>query len=214
MRIGFFSDTHTQHKWVELLKPVDYLIFAGDGEFRNPGDIISFNEWLGKLKKHGDIKEALITSGNHDFYPQKHLKETKELFTNGVYLQHETYTLSNGMNVYMSPMSVTFMDWAFMQSEAKLEKDYWSKIPSNTNILVTHSPPYNYLDYDLKHGYLGSKTLAKRVEELKPKYHVFGHIHRDEGQRRIQETEHTTFVNASVLDNRYNMIHDPIIVDV
>ena len=218
MKLGFFGDTHTQHKWVELREPVDYLIFSGDGEFRNLGDIHSFNDWIGKLKKQGDIKvECLITSGNHDSYPQSKLKETKLTFTNGVYLQDEEYILNNGMKVWMSPWSVRFMDWWFMASEEDLETKYYSKIPRDTNILITHTPPYKILDYDTRNGYLGSKSLSKKIDELKElKIHAFGHIHRDEEQRRqiIEGSNNVMFINCGLLDNWYNMVHDPIVVEV
>ncbi len=40
--------------------------------------------------------------------------------------------------------------------------------------------------------------------------HVFGHIHEDYGQYTKDDT---TFVNASVLDDRYQLVHQPVVID-
>jgi Icc-related predicted phosphoesterase len=48
--------------------------------------------------------------------------------------------------------------------------------------LVTHGPPYGILDKTDggKHG--GSEFLLKEVLRIKPKLHLFGHIHEGRGQ--------------------------------
>jgi Icc-related predicted phosphoesterase len=52
--------------------------------------------------------------------------------------------------------------------------------------------------------------LYKRVFEVKPKIHVCGHIHDSYGQKSIDGVE---FLNASVLDDRYEHAHKPIVVE-
>jgi Icc-related predicted phosphoesterase len=56
----------------------------------------------------------------------------------------------------------------------------WKNIPK-VDILVTHCPPYKILDKadSGKHG--GSKALRNKVLEIKPKFHLFGHIHEGSG---------------------------------
>jgi Icc-related predicted phosphoesterase len=44
--------------------------------------------------------------------------------------------------------------------------------------------------------------LLKTVEKIKPKLHVFGHIHEDFG---LKEKGKTTFVNASCVDINYEI---------
>jgi Icc-related predicted phosphoesterase len=46
--------------------------------------------------------------------------------------------------------------------------------------------------------------------EVKPKIHVCGHIHGGYGQKSMGGIE---FLNASVLDDRYEHAHKPIIVE-
>jgi Icc-related predicted phosphoesterase len=50
----------------------------------------------------------------------------------------------------------------------------------------------------------------KRVEEIKPKIHVFGHIH--EGYGYVFDGN-THYINAAVLNGRYEFRNKPITVD-
>ena len=83
-------------------------------------------------------------------------------------------------------------------------------IPSDTNILITHSPPKGILDFDESTGeHLGSWYLKERVEELENlKAHIFGHIHepfeRNEG----------VFYNVSMTNNKHEYIHSPTIIHI
>ena len=58
----------------------------------------------------------------------------------------------------------------------------------------------------------GCKSLLKKVLEVKPKYHVFGHIHEDGGK----EEQHgdTKFINASVLNLKYDHHNDGQIIEI
>ena len=54
---------------------------------------------------------------------------------------------------------------------------FWDKIPENVDILITHGPPQGYGDRILLGKHVGCPELMKRVAEVKPRYHFFGHIH-------------------------------------
>ncbi|KAJ4344252.1 hypothetical protein N0V85_009807, partial [Neurospora sp. IMI 360204] len=47
-----------------------------------------------------------------------------------------------------------------------------NRIPLETDILITHTPPRHHLDLDL-----GCAGLLAELWRVKPKLHVFGHIH-------------------------------------
>ncbi|HNM32085.1 MAG TPA: hypothetical protein PKM51_04990 [Chitinophagales bacterium] len=49
------------------------------------------------------------------------------------------------------------------------------------------------------------------VEKLKPKYHIFGHIHEAFG---MTYNEHTTFINACILDERYRIKNAPVLFEI
>jgi len=207
MRIVTLSDTHTQQRDVKVPQG-DVLLFAGDGEFRSALDLINFNDWLSTMKH----EHIIVIAGNHDFFCEKHPNEVKQYLTKAIYLKDEQYVLPNGITVWGSPMTQMFMDWAFMETEENLERYYWSKIPKDTNILLVHGPAYKHLDIGRpRSGNLGSITLAKKIEKLRIPYVIHGHIH---GSYGIEKTKHTTYINCSLLDENYDLVNEPIVIDL
>jgi len=207
MRIVTLSDTHTQHRHVKV-PGGDVLLFAGDGEFRSALDLIDFNSWLSCLK----FKVIIAIAGNHDFFCEKYPDDVRKYLTKAIYLKDEQYVLPNGMIVWGSPMTPTFLNWAFMESDENLGRYYWSKIPKDTDILLIHGPAYGHLDVAVPGGdHLGSKTSAKKVAELRIPYVIHGHIHGGYGKEEIGKT---TYINCSVLDEKYQLVNQPIVIDV
>ncbi|MBF0523147.1 MAG: metallophosphatase domain-containing protein [Candidatus Omnitrophica bacterium] len=207
MRIVAFSDTHTQHRDIKI-PDGDVLLFAGDGEFRSSLDLIDFNNWLA-AQPH---QHKIVIAGNHDFFCERFPGEAKAYLTEAVYLKDEQYVLPNGISVWGSPMTKNFLDWAFMDTEENLGRYYWSKIPKNTDILLTHGPADKHLDIAVPGGdHLGSETLAKKINELKIPYIVCGHIH---GGYGIEKVGKTTYINCSVLDEDYQVVNKPVVIDL
>jgi len=206
VKICLLGDTHTQH-WNVKIPETDILIFAGDAEFRSVFDVLDFNIWLGTLPQ----KFIYCIAGNHDFYAQKRHDEICKFLTNATYLENELVTLPNKMQMWGSPITPQFLDWAFM-SDRNTIHEYWNKIPKDIDILLTHGPAYGILDIGIKkHGHLGCTELAKTLKRVKPKYHIFGHIHGSYGIKKIDDT---TFINCSVLNEEYKLINKPIIITI
>ncbi len=89
--------------------------------------------------------------------------------------------------------------------------EIWNTIPDNIDILITHAPPFGILDNTTDNLRSGSKTLLKRVNELKElKYHIFGHIHESYGTKNINGK---TFMNVSLLNERYQLVNSPRIIN-
>jgi Icc-related predicted phosphoesterase len=208
MRIVAISDTHTDHRKLQVPEG-DVLVFAGDGEFRSGSDLINFNSWLSELKH----QVIIAIAGNHDFFCERCPEQIGLYLTKAVYLKDQEYVLPNGMTLWGTPMTPNFLNWAFMESEENLDQYHWSNIPENTDILLSHGPAYGHLDvaHPKQKGNLGSKTLAKRIETLKIPYVISGHIH---GGYGVEKTKDTTYINCSVLDEDYNLMNKPIVIDV
>ena len=51
-----------------------------------------------------------------------------------------------GLKIYGSPYSPEFCNWAFSINPDDESKQMWDKIPKDTDILITHGPPYKILD--------------------------------------------------------------------
>ena len=84
----------------------------------------------------------------------------------------------------------------------------WLKIPIDTDILITHGPPFGHCDkVSIGSENLGCVDLLNRVMEIKPKYHLFGHIHGGHGKDFDNDT---IFVNGSNLNEGYIFSNLPI----
>jgi Icc-related predicted phosphoesterase len=134
----------------------------------------------------------------------------KEEYPKLIFLEHESANIE-GLNIFGSPFSPRFGDWAYMYKR-NIGKEVWSSIPDNTQILITHSPPKSILDLtdDMETGNLvqmGCKSLYNRVLELGIDYHIYGHCHSNSklmfNNNGIYKSEKfkTTFINAACLDH-------------
>lgn len=206
-RIKFvcISDTHNKHG--ELVVPKgDILIHAGD--FTRVGalkDVKSFNDFLGTLPH----PHKIVIAGNHDFCFEKKPKEARALLSNCIYLQDESVEIE-GLNIYGSPWQPTFFNWAFNLQRGEQIRKKWNLIPENTHVLITHGPPFGHGDKTLRGEPVGCMDLLRTIEKIKPKCHIFGHIHEDPG---VTFNKDTAFVNASSCNVEYHMVNPPIVFD-
>lgn len=206
MKLVTISDTHGLHHNVKIPEG-DTLIIAGDITRGTEKSAFEFNEWLGELPH----KHKIMIAGNHDWFFEKHPEKISKIITNAIYLNESGYEI-DGIKFWGSPWTPWFFDWAFNIPPGK-ESEYWEKIPDKIDVLITHGPPYNILDYvprDKKH--VGCKALLKRIKEIKPKYHIFGHIHDPYG---MEEHDGTVFINTSICDESYNASYrQPWVVEI
>lgn len=118
-----------------------------------------------------------------------------------------------GFKIYGTPHSKKFYNWAFNKSEQELE-NLFSNIPVNTDILISHAPEYMVLDELVDGKHVGEFTLLKAIRNLKNlKLHVFGHIHNSYGMIKPHGQKHYS-VNASQVDENYDVVNKPIILEL
>jgi Icc-related predicted phosphoesterase len=232
MKICAISDTHNRHKNMKqkYFKECDIVIHSGDATGRGEsGEIEAFVKWYSKLP----CDTKIFTPGNHDFGFEKDPKRYRKLFEdNGiVLLMNESYTINN-IKIFGSPWTPHFFDWAF--NAARHEKDFyydsrtgymktypliksfWDAIPDDTNILVTHGPPYGILDEltfvdgTPKGEFVGCEELSKAIERVKPNIHIFGHIHCGYGE---VHRDGVSYYNASICDEQYAPTNLPHIIE-
>jgi Icc-related predicted phosphoesterase len=80
----------------------------------------------------------------------------------------------------------------------------FSLIPDDTDILITHGPPYGILDRCPNEN-VGSKSLLNSIEKVMPEMVLFGHIH-EQGGKYVQE-EGVLYINGSIVDERYRNVN-------
>jgi Icc-related predicted phosphoesterase len=117
------------------------------------------------------------------------------------------------VKIYGTPWQPEFYDWAFnLPKNGPGLASKWANIPEDTDILITHGPPFGKLDdVEGKRGiHLGCELLAERINEIKPKICIFGHIHTGYGH---YFDGHTHFFNAAVLNENYRYAHLPFTFD-
>lgn len=113
---------------------------------------------------------------------------------------------------FLSPYQPEFCDWAFnVPANSPQIGAIWSKIPNDVDVLITHGPPQNILDKCHNGPHAGCSLLLKRIQEIKPRLHVFGHIHEGYGREKHKST---VFVNASTCTLSYQPKQPPIVVDL
>jgi len=96
-------------------------------------------------------------------------------------------------------------------SSAADRKRNWARIPEDTDILITHGPPFGILDCASRSNiHEGCPELLEAVLLVKPRLHVFGHIHHGYGTR---STGDTLFVNAALL-GASGLSRKPIVVEL
>ncbi len=222
MRIIFISDTHGLHSIIPDLPDADVFVHCGD--FMNTGrkreELESFNNWLRHLKIPQERR--IICAGNHDIWLDATHKESSPnraytsrlMLFNGVYLQEESVVI-DGVKFFCSPWTPAFLGWGFNLPIGSNE-EYWARIPEDTDVLVTHGPPYGILDSPYRREDFGGwesqyilpptkrcgcQWLERRVAQVKPKIHAFGHIHGGRGTKVIGDT---TYLNVAFLNEQYN----------
>lgn len=225
MEIIFISDTHTKHfdGWLnreldKLLEeyPEAVLVHCGDISSRGrQREVEDFVEWYEDLK----FKNKLLIAGNHDFMfednPEEALRILESKGKSITYLNDSGVEI-DGIKFWGSPVTPRFFDWAFNR-DADIQ-NHWNMIPHDTNVLITHGPPYGILDFTLRDRKpVGCHYLRKRLFDLRDlKVHSFGHIHEAFGQQigDDEDFQGIQFVNASYLDLRYDPVNRPIVINI
>jgi Icc-related predicted phosphoesterase len=211
MRIVFASDTHSLHD--RLLVP-DGDVFVHCGDFTMNGelpDVAEFGRWVGSLPH----PHKVVVAGNHDRSFEDDLPAALaalDISHNGIVYLEDNALAIEGVRFWGSPWQPWFYDWAFNLRRGPEIAAKWELIPDDTDVLVTHGPPVGILDYVPRgQQHVGCTDLLARVAEVKPRVHAFGHIHEGAG---VLERDGTTFVNASICDEKYRPVNPCRIVDL
>lgn len=212
MKITLISDTHNKHKQISHHLPGgDVLIHAGDlTSMGYEHEIREFCSWFNKIDNYD---HKIFIAGNHDWGFQDNVDKIMEIvnsYKTITYLQDDWVKIDD-VKIYGSPWQPRFFNWAFNADPGEDIQQHWNKIPEDTDILITHGPAYGYVDRVIgRPEHLGCSDLRVKVEDIKPKMHVCGHIHTGYGYIC---NEHTHFFNAAVLNESYNFTQKPINIE-
>lgn len=209
MKIWHISDTHMNHAQLIVPTEVDAVVHSGDASnqrdpFRNESELRAFLDWFSLLS----IPIKVFVPGNHDTSLQAGLI-TKDFIENlGVKVLINEETIIEGFKFWGSPFTPTYGDWAYMTGRNVINR-LWDTIPDDSDVVITHGPPYGVLDSTYNHynkpELAGCSALMKRIRKINPKLMMFGHIHstgdiRNAGTRTLSDIR-TIFSNASCCDD-------------
>jgi Icc-related predicted phosphoesterase len=194
------SDTHRQHR--EITIPVcDILIHCGDFCSFRREDLQTLNDvdtWFSECP----AKHILCVGGNHDF-----LLQTQEFrFTHAHVLQDQSVEIC-GLTFYGTPWCPKLSGFAYYATDNEL-LERWKRIPNGIDVLITHTPPYGILDLPTSGDInLGCPYLLEAVKRIRPRLHVFGHVHASHGVNKNQATH---YINASIVGgHEFAVCHTP-----
>ncbi|OKL60308.1 hypothetical protein UA08_04136 [Talaromyces atroroseus] len=241
-RIVCVSDTHgyAPAEAGFALPRGDVLIHAGDLSNRGTKPELERTfKWI----EEADYEVKIVIAGNHDvsldpafyaehgseFHSDKEHATSIDLVNKSkggiIFLNHESalirLTRPDGprtmFKVFGSPFSRFSGLWAFGYSASSAEdgRRLWCQIPSDTDILVTHTPPLGLCDrrslsdhinidddsgietVDQKHG---CEQLLHAMASVRPMLAVCGHVHEGRGYQRVMWTEKDNNVGPAIVD--------------
>ena len=197
LRILHISDTHGVHRRLRDLPEADILVHSGDFTMSgSEAETLDFLEWLCDLP----YRHKVLVAGNHDacLYGA-----TLDGLDDNVHYLCDSGVEIEGLKFWGVPM---FMEDCVSGHQEQL----YVAIPDDTDVLVTHTPPYGILDRDGSILY-GSRELLEKVRAIRPRLHLFGHIHRPHGTTNAGMP---VFPNAAIMDESYDSLNEPNVLPI
>lgn len=190
MRIVAVADTHLYHR--ELTVP-DGDVFVHAGDLCRGGSLEELGRaarWIQRLPH--PIK--IVIAGNHDWCFVREPAEARALLGPDIHYLEDSGLALPGLQAWGSPWQPEFGGWAFNLPRGSQLAQRWAQIPAGLDLLITHGPPQGFGDRSWSAARTGCVDLRARVELVRPRLHLFGHIHEDGG---AWAHGGTTFVNCT-----------------
>lgn len=209
MRVCCIGDFHG--KLPPPVPPCDLLLVAGD---IGPDEPETAHDWLrDELAPWLEAQPAnaiVSVAGNHDLLAASDA-DAFGAAAPWTYLDNAT-TFVDGVRVAGSAWSLPFGSWPFMADEDVLDA-IWQTIPLDTQIVLVHGPPYGFCDATARGVRGGSRSLLRRLLDLPElKLVCCGHIHEAYGHDTLANGAHV--VNASLVDLRVELAHEPVVIEL
>jgi Icc-related predicted phosphoesterase len=198
VKILHLSDTHGCHRRLRDLPEADVVVHSGDFTMNgSEAEAIDFMNWLCDLP----YRHKIFICGNHD--DCLYGANVDGLDDNVYYLCNSGIEI-DGVKFYGVPM---FMGDCVTDRQSR----NYANIPSDTDVLITHSPAYGILDFDDDINY-GSEEILERLSSLPNlKAHLFGHIHAQHG---IVTQNGITFSNGAIMNYDYSNLSKTRIIEL
>jgi Icc-related predicted phosphoesterase len=193
VRLVCTSDTHMKHERVHV-PDCDLLIHAGDFTLRGTRvEVVAFLDWLARQP----ARHKLVTAGNHERCCEADQAWfVREAQARGAVALIDSEVRIEGVQFWGSPVTPRFRNMAFNRERGDAIRAHWAKIPTGIDVLVTHGPPRGIGDRMFLGARVGCDDLRSELLRVRPRLHVFGHIHEAFGSYAIDGLE-TRFLNVA-----------------
>ncbi len=215
MRLVATSDFHGKLD-PAALPPGDVLVLAGDLLADAPDDARDPVGWQAERLRELDVllgdlafREVLLVAGNHDGVLQVR-PELGRALRAARCLQDEPCELE-GVRFWGSPWQPHLSKHPFFMPDGREAWALYRRIPEGTDVVITHTPPWGVLDSWEPGVGLGGRMLRARVAALRPRVHVFGHMHPSYGAVQVGPTR---FYNAAMCDGAGAPVNPPHVIDL
>lgn len=168
------SDTHGRHRELRIPE-ADVLIHCGDA--CTDGDMNQLEDFFNWFSMQ-PARHKLFVAGNHDLPFDLDPDEAASLVPANVMYLEDRWKVIEGIVFFSAPAR----PWLHEMPHSSPEK---------IDFLLTHGPAYSILDKGL-----GCTELLSFVQQNKPAYHLFGHIHETTQQQATDN--HTCAINICV----------------
>ena len=243
MRITHISDTHNKHNQLNGLLPGgDLLIHSGDiSSLGRKSEVERFVKWFNDIDNYTN---KVFIAGNHDMtFDREQLLRDKLAYFEGkteydtecaegkpvwleellgihlrpnVFYLEDSFVEIDGIKIWGSPITPSFgYGWAFNKDRGNDIAEVWNKIPTDSDIVITHGPIYGYRDKTYRtYQNVGCADLLHKLHEVKPHLHFSGHIHEDYGYAPIQYGDWSGYAfNGCTCSLSYDAENKPITFD-
>uniref|UniRef100_A0A1B0D5W2 Calcineurin-like phosphoesterase domain-containing protein n=1 Tax=Phlebotomus papatasi TaxID=29031 RepID=A0A1B0D5W2_PHLPP len=203
-RCGKLDEVMEFNAWLGRLPHKHKLVVAGNHELSFDETFQTVHNLSSDRRRHTGtaLIDEIPTLGNtkESLAEAVQTQNVKRQLTNCVYLQDEGIELY-GLNFYGTPWQPEFCKWAFNLPRGEPCLAKWNAIPAGVDVLISHTPPLGHGDLCCSGVRAGCVELLASVQQrIKPRYHVFGHIHEGYG---VTSDGKIIFINASTCDINY-----------
>lgn len=214
MKIVAVSDIHLKNV---KTPEADMLIVAGDMTFQGEaGELDWYESWLERQPQ----KHKIWIAGNHELGLERNPELANKIAekTGSIYLEDSGIEIE-GLSIWGSPITPYFFNWAFNRQRGNEIRKHWLMIPEGIDILITHGPPYGYLDLSRDGQHVGCCDLLEIIDRglsYPPAVMIFGHIHSGYGKARHlrPDGKQIELINASSCDEKYMAVNEPIVFEI
>lgn len=225
MKICALSDLHGNLD-IKIPNDTQLVLLAGDicPTFRIDLDAqliqqgrFLFNQFYPWIAKFDHEVPWAMTPGNHDLIFQKESWMVRPEIIFNSYIDRAKHFLNpdnmDFVKVWCSPWTIPFgIGWAYNLKDQERKKR-WDEIPKDVDIIVVHQPPFGLGDLTHDGMHVGCPFLRTRIEEIKPKAVICGHIHDARGSY-LCDNGVTKVYNVAMCNDSYQLVNEPTILEI